>query len=196
MAESFVQIDFGTGVAYGATSALLLFVAGQLWVQRLLPRLRHWRYRGVNISGEWKGLGTGYTPAHGEWSELVLNLQQDVCDVRGVVTLQCRSAGHAFDVRLQARGTVTEGYLALSLSPAGESVPSPATALLKIEDRGAALNGQLLYRHPFLDIVDVIDMSVHRAHSASSAQLRPATVAAAKTSPAEGPPLPAGTALD
>jgi hypothetical protein len=196
MAESFLPIDFGTGVAYGASSALLLFVAGQLWVQRLLPRVRRWRYRGVNISGEWKGLGAGYTPAHGEWSELVLSLRQDVCDVRGVVTLQCRSAGHAFDVRLQATGRVTEGYLALSLLPAGESVPSPATALLKIEDRGTALNGQLLYRHPFLDIVDVIDMSVHRMHSAASAQARPVSISAAKVSPADGAPLPAGTALD
>lgn len=196
MAESFLDIDFGTGLAAGVLSAFLLFLAGRLWVRRLLPMLRRWRYRGVNISGEWKGLGTGYTPAHGEWSELVLRLQQDVCDVRGVVTLQCRSAGHAFDVRLQARGTVTEGYVALSLSPAGDSIPSPATALLKIEDRGAALNGQLLYRHPFLDIVDVIDMSVHRAHSAASPQLRPASTVPATSSSAEGLRLPAGAALD
>lgn len=196
MTESFLDMDFGIGVAAGVASAFLLFVASQLWVQRLLALVRRWRYRGVNIAGDWKGLGTGYTPAHGEWSELVLGLQQDGCDVRGVVTLQCRSAGHAFDVRLQAKGRVTEGYLALSLSPAGESVPSPAAALLKIEGRGAALNGQLLYRHPFLDIVDVIDMSVHRAHSAASAQLRPASVAWEKASPAEGASLPAATALD
>ena len=196
MAESIFPFDFDTGVAYGASAAFLLLVVRHFWVQRVLPWVRRWRYRGVNISGEWKGLGTGYTPAHGEWSELVLSLQQDVIDVRGVVTLKCRSAGHAFDVRLQATGRVTEGYLALGLSPAGESVPSPATALLKIEDRGTALNGQLLYRHPFLDIVDVIDMSVHRAHSAASARLRPAGVGAVKASGAEGPPLPAGTALD
>ena len=196
MPESFLQFDFGSGVAAGASCAFLLFLASRLWVQRLLPMLRRWRYRGVNISGQWKGLGTGYTPAHGEWSELVLNLQQDVREVRGVVTLQCRSAGHAFDVRLQATGRITEGYLALSLSPAGESIPSPATALLKIEDRGAALNGQLLYRHPFLEIVDVIDMSVHRAHSAASAQLRPASVTPAKPSASEGARLTAGTALD
>lgn len=196
MAESFLQFDFGIGLAAGAISAFLLFVASRLWVRRLLPLVRRWRYRGVNISGEWKGLGTGYTPAHGEWSELALSLQQDVSEVRGVVTLQCRSAGHAFDVRLQAAGRVTEGYVALSLSPAGESLPSPATALLKVEGRGAALNGQLLYRHPFLDIVDVIDMSVHRAHAGTSPQLRAASVAPPMAAAAEGAPLPAGTALD
>ncbi|NNU44757.1 hypothetical protein [Ramlibacter montanisoli] len=195
MAESFLDFDFGTGVASGALTAFFLCVAAHLWVQRLLPLVRRFWYRGVNISGEWKGLGTGYTPAHGEWSELVLALQQDGRQVRGTVTLQCRSAGHAFDVRLQATGKVTEGYVALSLSPTGESVPSPATALLKIEDRGAALNGQLLYRHPFLDIVDVIDMSVHRAHSAASAQLRPAAAPAPHALPAAAR-LPAGTALD
>lgn len=196
MAESFLEFDFGIGLAAGVASAFVLFVAGRLWVHRLLPMLRRWRYRGVNISGEWKGLGTGYTPAHGEWSELVLDLQQDVCEVRGTVTLQCRSAGHAFDVRLHATGRVTDDYVALSLSPAGESLPSPATALLKIEDRGCALNGQLLYRHPFLDIVDVIDMSVHRPHSAANAQLRPASVAPVVPAADEGAPLPVGTALD
>lgn len=196
MAASFFDIDFATGVASGVLSAFLLFAAGRLWVHRLLPLLRQWRYRGVNISGEWKGLGTGYTPAHGEWSELVLRLQQDICEVRGVVTLRCRSAGHAFDVKLQATGRVTEGYVALSLSPAGESLPSPATALLKIEDRGTALNGQLLYRHPFLDIVDVIDMSVHRDQAAASPQLRPAGIAPAAPTLAEGAPLPAGTGLE
>ncbi len=196
MAESFFDIDFGTGLASGVLSAFLLFVAGRLWVHRLLPLLRRWAYRGVNISGEWKGLGTGYTPAHGEWSELVLRLRQDVREVRGVVTLRCRSAGHAFDVTLQATGTVTEGYVALSLSPAGDSIPSPATALLKIEDRGGALNGQLLYRHPFLDIVDVIDMSVHRAQAGAAVQVRVASVAPAMSSAAEGAPLPVGTALD
>jgi hypothetical protein len=196
MTESFLDIDFGTGLASGVLSAFLLFVAGRLWVHRLLPLLRRWRYRGVNISGEWKGLGTGYTPAHGEWSELVLRLQQDVRAVRGVVTLRCRSAGHAFDVTLRATGTVTEGYVALSLSPAGDSIPSPATALLKIEDRGGALNGQLLYRHPFLDIVDVIDMSVHRAQAGAAVQVRVASVAPPMSSAAEGAPLPAGTVLD
>lgn len=196
MAENFFHIDFGTGLAAGALSAFLLFVATRLWVHRLLPMLRRWRYRGVNISGEWKGLGTGYTPAYGEWSELVLSLRQDVGDVQGVVTLRCRSAGHAFDVRLQASGTVTEGYVALSLSPAGDSVPSPATALLKIEDRGAALNGQLLYRHPFLDIVDVIDMSVHRGQPAASPQLRAAGGSPASSSLADGMALPARTALE
>jgi len=196
MAESVLEIDFGTGLASGVLSATLLFVAGRLWLHRLLPLLRRWREPGVDISGEWKGLGTGYTPAHEEWSELVLSLQQDVSDVRGVVTLKCRSAGQAFEVRLQATGTVTQGYVALSMSPAGESIPAPATALLKIDHRGGALNGQLLYRHPFLDIVDVVDMSVRRAASPASAQLRPASGAPVAPGRPESAHLPAGTVTD
>lgn len=196
MAGSFFDMDFGTGLVAGATTAFILFAAGRLWVHRLLPMLRRWRHRGFDLSGEWKGLGTGYTPAHGEWSELVLSLQQDVAQVQGIVTLQCRSAGHAFGVRLHARGTVTDSYLALNLSPADGSLCSPATALLKIEDRGTALNGQLLYRHPFLDIVDVIDMSVNRVHVGAAAQVRPVSITPAVASASEGAALPAGTVVD
>ena len=190
------DLDFGTGLAFGALSVLALWIGRYLWTNAVLPCIRRWLYRGVNISGEWKGLGTGYTPAHGEWSELELRLEQDIHHVRGAVTLQCRSAGHAFDVKLQATGTVTEGYIALTLLPAGESLPSPATALLKLEDGGRALNGQLLYRHPFLDIVDVIDMSVHRMHPAVSPQVRAANIAAAPASIAETARIPAGTVLE
>lgn len=189
------QFDFATGLAFGALSALALWAAGHLWVHAVVPRVRRWLYRGVNISGEWKGLGSGTTPTHGEWSELVLSLHQDIHEVRGVVTLQCRSGGHEFDTRLQATGTLTEGYVALSLLPAGESIPSAATALLKLEDGGRALNGQLVYRHPFLDIVDVIDMSVHRTQPAASPQARAASIAAAPTF-ADTSPIPHGTVLE
>lgn len=195
MVASFIDFDFGTGVATGAVSALALWAAWQLWVHALVPGVRRWLYRGVNIAGEWKGLGSGPTPVHGEWSELVLRLQQDVQHVRGIVTLRCRSAGHVFDTQLHATGTVTEGYLALSLQPAGESLPSPATALLKLEDGGRALNGQLLYRHPFLDIVDVIDMSVQRTLEAAQPQARAASIAAAPSF-ADTSPLPAGTVVE
>lgn len=190
------ELDFATGLAAGALSALALWAASRLWLHGVLPRVRRWLYPGVNISGEWKGLGAGATPAYGEWSELVLTLQQDLEGVRGVVTLQCRSAGHAFVAQLQAAGTVTEHYVALNLMPAGESLPSPATALLKLEDGGTALNGQLLYRHPFLDIVDVIDMSVHRTPAAAGAPVRAASIAAAPPSFADTLPVGAGTVME
>ena len=195
MPEVLVDSNFVTGVAAGAVSAVALWLAGRLWVHALLPRVRRWLYRGVNISGEWQGLGTGYTPAHGEWSELVLRLQQDIQAVRGVVILRSRSATQSFEVKLQVTGTLSEGYVALNLLPADESLPSPAAALLKLEDGGRALNGQLLYRQPFLDIVDLIDISVHRTQPAASPQGRPATIAAAPSFP-DTNPMPNGTVLE
>ena len=183
------------GLAAGVLSAVGLWLAAHLWVHGVVPRVRRWLYRGVNIAGEWQGLGTGYTPAHGEWSELVLRLQQDIDAVHGVVTLRSQSARHAFEVKLQVVGTLSDGYVALNLLPADESLPSPATALLKLEDGGRALNGQLLYRHPFLDIVDLIDISVHRTRPAASPQGRPATIAAAPAF-ADTNPMPSGTVLE
>jgi hypothetical protein len=189
MTERLLDPDFVTGLAAGVVSAVGLWLAARLWVHGVMPRVRRWLYRGVNISGEWQGLGTGYTPAHGEWSELVLQLQQDIQAVHGVVTLRSRSANQSFEVKLHVTGTLSDGYVALNLLPADESLPSPASALLKLEDGGRALNGQLLYRHPFLDIVDLIDISVHRTQPAASPHGRPATIAAAPsfadTNPAE-----------
>lgn len=190
-----VDVDFATGFAAGLASAVALWAAGRLWMHGVVPWVRRWLYRGVNISGEWQGLGTGYIPAHGEWSELVLRLRQDIQAVRGVVTLRSRSANHSFEVKLQVAGTLSDGYVALNLLPADESLPSPATALLKLEDGGRALNGQLLYRHPFLDIVDLIDISVHRTQPAVSPQGRPATIAAAPSF-ADTNPMPNGTVLE
>lgn len=195
MTEFLVRFDFETGVAAGVASAAALWAAGRLWVHGVVPRVRRWLYRGVNISGEWQGLGTGYTPAHAEWSELVLRLQQDIHVVRGVVTLRSRSPNQSFEVKLRVAGTLSEGYVALNLLPEDESLPSPATTLLKLEDGGRALNGQLLYRHPFLDIVDLIDISVHRTQPAASPQARPATIAAAPSF-ADTNPLPGGTVLE
>jgi hypothetical protein len=189
-----LDVDFANGLAAGLVSAVALWLAARLWVHGVVPWVRRGLYRGVNIAGEWQGLGTGYTPAHGEWSELVLRLQQDVEAVRGVVTLRSRSANHSFEVKLRVAGTLSDGYVALNLLPADESLPSPATALLKLEDGGRALNGQLLYRHPFLDIVDLIDISVHRTQPAASPQGRPATIAAAPSF-ADTNPMPNGSVL-
>ena len=195
MTEILVDVGFAQGLAAGVVSAIALWLVSRLWVHGVVPWVRRGLYRGVNIAGEWQGLGTGYTPAHGEWSELVLRLEQDIDAVRGVVTLRSRSANHSFEVKLRVAGTLSDGYVALNLLPADESVPSPATALLKLEDGGRALNGQLLYRHPFLDIVDLIDISVHRTQPAASPQGRPATIAAAPSF-ADTNPMPPGTVLE
>ena len=162
------------GAACGLFAAFFVFVLGRLWLQTVPPLVRRWRYRGVNISGEWKGLGTGSVPASGEWSEVALNLKQHSADLRGLMMIRSQSAGRSFDLNLQVTGKVTGGYAALNLSPAGKATASVATALLKVEG-GGALNGQLLYRHPLADTVDLIQMSVHRAESSATPRLHPAS---------------------
>jgi hypothetical protein len=169
-------------------SVLILLVAGKLWVQAVPPLVRRWWYRGPRISGEWKGLGTGHTPASGEWSEVALNLKQDTADLRGLMMIRHQCAGQSFDLNLQVAGRISDGYVTLALSPVSKTTPAAATALLKID--GGALNGQLLYRNPFADGVEVINMSVHRAESIAAPRLRPASSPAPVMHV-----LPAGTPL-
>lgn len=179
MAEnSFV---FVVGAVCGVLAAVFVFLLGRLWVHTVPPLLRRWRYRGVNISGEWKGLGTAPTPASGEWSEMALTLRQNAVDVAGLMTIRSRSAAHSFDLDLRVAGRISRGYVTLGLSPVSMTIPWVATALLKIE-KGAALNGQLLYRDPFADTVDVINVSVHHAESLAMPRLHPAGLIAAAAS--------------
>ena len=159
------------GVLAGVLTALVLLLASNLWVHTVVPLFRRWRYQGVRISGEWKGLGCGHTPASGEWSEIALTLKQDTVDLHGLMTMRYQSAAQSFELNLQLAGRIVDGYATLSVAPVGKTITSTATALLKI-DGGAALNGQLLYRHPFADGVDVINMSVHRAESTVAPRLR------------------------
>jgi hypothetical protein len=89
------------------------------------------------------------------------------------MTIRSRSAAHSFDLDLRVAGRISRGYVTLSLSPVSMTIPWVATALLKVE-KGAALNGQLLYRDPFADTVDVINVSVHHAESVAMPRLHPA----------------------
>lgn len=182
MAENSLYIL--VGAAAGVLAVLVLLVASELWTHTLLPLFRRWRYQGVNIAGEWKGLGTGHTSIPGEWSEVALVLKQDTLDLRGLMVIRHRSPGRSFDLSLQLAGAIANGYVTLGPAPVvGATGTSAATALLKV-DAGAALTGQLLFRNPVADGVDVVNLSVYRAESMVMPRLRPV-----------GGPAPAGQLL-
>ena len=161
-----------TGAVWGVLAALFLVVLCKLWGLTVPPLLRRWWYRGVNISGEWKGLGTRPAAAAGEWSEVTVHLKQQAGEVHGLLTLRSRASGQSFDLNLRFAGRIARGYVTLNLSPVSRRIASAATALLKIEAAGA-LNGQLLYRNPFADHVEVINVSVHQAESVATPRLNP-----------------------
>jgi hypothetical protein len=162
------------GIICGLLSAFLLFALARFWSDTVLPLTRRWRYQGVTISGEWKGLGTGVTAANGEWTEITVTLDQDAADLVGLMIIRYRSEIHSFDLNLRLAGRIREGYATLNLAPVSRGVASVATALLKIDNDGLALNGQLLYRDAFVDSVDIIHLSVHRADSIAVPRLVPA----------------------
>lgn len=169
------------GVVSGVLTAFFVSAASDLWTYNVLPLFRRWRYRGANISGEWKGLGAVDTPASGEWSEVTLTLKQDTRDLRGRMVLRDRSAGRSVDLNLQGAGTIAQGYVTLSLWPASKRSGSVATALLKVDTEAGALVGQLLYRNAH-DAIDAINVSVHRAGSIAAPRLVPSMPATATAS--------------
>jgi hypothetical protein len=171
MEENAVYLVLGAAGAVVAT--LLLLILDDLWMHRLGPLWRRWRYRGVNISGGWKGLGNASTPVPGEWTEVGLSLEQQVRELRGLLWIRRCSAQRSLELRVPLSGSIAEGYVTLAGSPADGSEDAPAAALLTIDARGACLTGQLLYRDAHTDAVEAIQMSVYRASTMALPRLRP-----------------------
>lgn len=181
MDERLIYLALGAGGAVVATLLLLLFQ--DFWFHNVLPLWRRWRYRGVNISGGWKGLGNASAPAAGEWTEVGLSLEQQTREVRGLLWIRHCSGGRCSELQLPVAGRISDGHLALGPAPGNETPARLATALLEIHGRGSSLNGQLLYRDAQTDAIHGIQMSVHRAASMALPRLRPIVQAHARAQP-------------
>lgn len=161
------------GAAGAVLATLLLAVLEDFWRHALLPLWRRWRYRGVNIAGGWKGLGTGYTPAPGEWTEVGLSLEQQTRELRGVLWIRRCAGERTSQLRVPLAGSISDGYATLAAARASGSPVAHAAALLKVDARGSCLVGQLLYQDAGTDFVEGIHLSVYRASSMALPHLRP-----------------------
>lgn len=171
MEETSIYFALVAGGAVAAT--LFLQVLQAFWLHHVLPLWRRWRYRGVNISGGWKGLGCASAPAAGEWTELGLVVEQQTHDIRGLLWIRHFSGGRSAEMQVPLAGRITDGYVTFGPSPDSNAQAPVATALLEIQGRGSSLNGQLLYRDAQTGAIQNIQMSVHRAASMALPRLLP-----------------------
>lgn len=171
MDEIAIYLVLGAGVALVATFFLLTLK--DVWRLDVLPIWRRWTYRGVNVSGEWTGLGNASVPTAGEWTEIGLSLRQQARDVRGMLRIRHCSGGQSAQLQVPLSGRISDGHVTLAPSPEADAPGLLATALLKIQARGSSLNGHLIYRDSQTDAIEGIHMSVHRAASIALPKLRP-----------------------
>ena len=171
MEEIAIYLVLGAGVALVATFFVLMLKA--VWLHDVLPLWRRWRYRGVNVSGEWTGLGNASVPTAGEWTEIGLSLKQHTRDVRGLLWIRHCFNGQSAELQVPLSGRIADGYVTLAPSPDTQAPGLLATAILKIQGPGSSLNGHLLYRDAQTDSTQGIHMSVHRAASIALPSLRP-----------------------
>lgn len=173
MEQNLVYVLMGAFAALAVVFVFLLL--RELGLNLLLPLWRRWRYRGVNISGGWKGLGNDPAPVPGAWIEVGATFEQRLHDVQGVLSIRRCAPDDSAELRFRVCGQVGEGCV--TLAPCGGEAPL-ASALLRIEGRGASLNGQLLFCAPGMEGVEGIQLSVHRAKSMVLPRLRPTAEAA------------------
>lgn len=171
MDEIAVYLGLGAGGALVAT--LFLLTLKDLWVHDVLPLLRHWRYRGVNISGGWTGLGNASAPTAGEWTEIGLSLEQQARDLRGLLWIRHCTGDHSAKLQVPLEGRISDGYVTLGPTPGRDEPVLLATALLEIQDDGSSLNGRLVYRDAQTHAIHGIHMSVHRTASMALPWMRP-----------------------
>ncbi|TFZ05739.1 hypothetical protein EZ313_03520 [Ramlibacter henchirensis] len=182
MDEIAIYLLLGAGGALVAT--LFLMTLKDAWVHHVLPLLRNWRYRGDRIAGVWTGLGSAPVPTAGEWTEIRLSLEQQARDLRGLLWIRHCSGDRSAKLQVHLEGRISDGYVTLGPSPGGDAPLLAATALLKIQDRGSSLDGQLVYRDVQTDAIQGIHVSVHRTASMALPWMRP-LVAAAESAQAE-----------
>ena len=161
------------GAAGAVLASLLLLVLNDFRVHTLLPLWRRWRYRGVNISGGWKGLGNASAPASGEWTEVGLSVAQQTRELHGLLWIRRCAAQSSSELRVPLSGSISDGYVTLAAASVSDSPAAHAAAILKIDARGSCLMGQLLYRDADTGSVESIHMSVYRASSMALPSLRP-----------------------
>lgn len=167
------SISFVLGAAGAVLATLFFATLDGLWARWLLPLWRRWRYRGVNIGGRWKGLGSGSAPACGEWTEVGLLLEQQAREVRGFLRILRCSEQRTSELRVAVAGTVAARCVTLAASSAAGATAGHATALLQVDAHGSCLVGQLLYRDAETGGIECIHLSVYPASSMALPRLRP-----------------------
>ena len=128
------------GVASGVLTTALIYLAVTVFRLIVVPWYRALRYRGLNISGQWKE-----TVRYGDVTDLVTfdltQHEQDVSGLMHVVKLYPRMEGDESKV-FEISGSFVDGYLLLHARSQDRTKQSFATFLLKVVGDGQRLSGQ------------------------------------------------------
>lgn len=147
------------GVASGILTSAIIFICGLVSGKIVIPWYQDLKYEGIDIGDvwiyEWSYEGAKY--------RIQAELKQSAHTLKGHATLiKTGSADRDYVQTFVVNGSTWEGYVNLNLKSDNRKSLSFASALLRIKDRGALMEGKWSYRSATTEEVESESISLRR----------------------------------
>ena len=152
------------GIVIGIFTTVVLYLVKTIWTLKVVPFLASTRYQGVEIDGQWNGLGKNDDPEKGDVfeNEFSLFLTQNAHTLSGSFQFKFKSPEKDFSLDFNVSGYMWEGYVTLNFTPKDKRVTSYATALMKLHNGGLSLEGTWLFRDVIAEFVNQVPLVLFR----------------------------------
>jgi hypothetical protein len=121
-----------------------LIIAGLAWICTgiVLPWVRNLLYQGFQLEGHW----VNEFKENGNAYRFESEISQRAKKLRGKTVISKQGPGEIYRTEMKLIGRINEGFVSLILESKSPTCLSIASAVMKIEGRGARLVGWLAYR--------------------------------------------------
>lgn len=141
-----VSVDLCATIFWGAFSGVVatifMWICGVIVYKVLVPWYQEKIYDGVSLAGRWtyecESNGANYT--------YQIDIEQSAHKIDGTAVITKSNSNDNYIQDFKIQGDTWEGYLVLNMRSSTNICLSFVSALFKIEDRGAVLNGSWSYR--------------------------------------------------
>ena len=131
------------GIVAGILTSGVLLLMGLILKRIIIPWYQALVYQGVDLEGIWvQTLDTEWAQYHYQ-----LTLKQHAHALKGLMTItKSGSKGSDYVQNFDVIGSAWEGFVTINMKSTDRKSLSFATALLKVGNRGAFLEGHMSYR--------------------------------------------------
>jgi hypothetical protein len=138
-------------VFLGVVAGVITPALGLLLVKVVLPWYRSLIYTGIDLRGSWVG---EKIQSSGEKYRYDLTLDQKAHVITGSARISLTGSNHDYTLGFVVEGSIWEGFVTLTWKSTDRTRLSFAAALMKVTERGHALEGYWAYRSFNSDAVE------------------------------------------
>jgi len=145
------------GVVSGVCTTAILYLAGLLAKNHVLPWYQKLTYKGVDINGTWVTTVTSSSGIHGQ---MEMTIKQNAHDLKGDATIvQGKDLENPSQVtNLSIYGHMWEGFITLNQQSKDRTRLSYSTSLLQVLNGGLRLKGIYCFRSIQTDNIESLEV--------------------------------------